>query len=71
MLNMFGMIVAEVKSVSGKPLWEVQRNGQTLSEPYKEEVDALEYRLFLAGMRGSSVDPLADYWADVEAGRRA
>lgn len=71
---MSNMIVAEVKSVSGKPLFEVQHvNGylnsrtgetsnQTLSEPFTLKTDADEHMAFLQAVRGTERDPLADYW---------
>lgn len=57
------MIVAEVKSVSGNPLFEVQHvNGylnsktgevsnQTLSDPFTSKADADEHMVFLQAMR--------------------
>jgi hypothetical protein len=61
------MTVVQVKSVSGKPLYEVQHNGQTLSEPFINKADANWYMFHLGRLKGTKSDPLADYWARVEA----
>lgn len=69
---MSNMVVAKVKSVSGKPLYEVQHVdgyglgiNQTLSEPFINRKDAVEYMNHLEAVKGTDKDPLAHYWARV------
>lgn len=56
------MKVVEVKSVSGKTLFEVAHNGQTLSDPFATWIEAFHQVEYLDSVKGTKVDPLADYW---------
>jgi hypothetical protein len=62
MLKSTDMIVVEIRSVSGNRLWELQRKGQTLSEPFLSIREAKEYRQHLVEVFGTDRDPLSDYW---------
>lgn len=70
---MTNMIVAAVKAVSGKTVYEVQHidgfepgHNQTLSEPFIKRQDAVDYMNHLAAVKGTPSDPLARYWASIE-----
>lgn len=63
------MIVAAVKAISGRTVFEVQQidgyaegRNQTLSDPFLSRKDAVEHMRFLADVCGTDRDPLAHYW---------
>lgn len=61
------MFVQQVKSVTGKQLFEVAHNAahgvQTLSDPFFTASEAWEHLKFLRSVKGTEHDPLADYWS--------
>lgn len=66
---MANMIVAAVKAISGRTVFEVQHVdgykpgcNQTLSDPFLERKDAVEYMQHLETVKGTECDPLAHYW---------
>ena len=66
----FGMNVRPVIAVSGRTVFEVHRNEQTLSDPFVNRDDAIAHMFHLADTKGTDSDPLAHWWPRIEAAEK-